>query len=97
MSRARLVALALLLGAGTLAYAAVRPVVSSQEPSTPAATKEHEMLLAAVGEYEGTLTPVMGREDQEPIRIQETITAIGKLWTQSRAELRDRWDEKASL
>jgi hypothetical protein len=84
LTRTRFAALALLLGAGTLAYAAIRPTAPTQEPAQP--TDEHKMLVKAVGDWEGKLVMEVPGAPAQEFPTKETIVAIGSLWTQSKFE-----------
>ena len=77
MLRTRLFASVLLLATGTLAVAAIRP--STQEPVEP--TKQHEMLMKSVGEWEGTATLFVPGMPSTPVPATETVAAFGPFWT----------------
>lgn len=73
---------ALLLSAVAATTLAFRNAVF-QEPEAP--SREHAMLMEAVGEWEGTLEMTMpGMEGKFP--ATDTITAFGPFWTQSNFE-----------
>ncbi len=74
----------LLVAAGALAVAAVRPAVTGQEPIQP--TEHHEGLLTKVGEWEGTLTTAMPGMPENSTAARETVEPVGALWIQSRFE-----------
>ncbi len=83
MQRTRLVTSVLVLAVGAIAVAAVRPAPVAQEMPQP--QEQHKHILAAVGEWEGTLTSFM-MPGAPPMTVpaQESISAIGGFWTQSR-------------
>jgi hypothetical protein len=84
LSRTRLASLVLLLGLGTLAYAAIRPAFAPQD--APPATDEHKMLLKAVGEWEGKIVAAMPDGKTQDFPAKESIHAVGELWVQSKFE-----------
>jgi hypothetical protein len=84
LSRTRLATLVLLLGAGTLAYAAIRPASQDGQDGPPQPTAHHKMLLGSVGEWSGTMKMMMPGMPPQEIPCQETISPIGSMWTQSR-------------
>lgn len=84
LSRTRLASLALILGLGTLAYAAIRPSFQEGQDAPPQPTEHHKMLLGSVGEWEGTMKMWMPGVPAQEIKCQETIYPIGEMWTQSR-------------
>lgn len=82
MQRTRLIAPALALVVAALALAAARPAPAPQEMPQP--NEYHKALVAAAGEWEGTLTSYMMPGQPMQVPAKETISAIGAFWTQSR-------------
>ncbi|MEZ6194601.1 MAG: DUF1579 family protein [Planctomycetota bacterium] len=71
------------LGFGLAARSApdVRPAPATQDAEAPLAV--HAFLLSHVGDWEGTLT-MPSEEGPVSVPAKETVTAVGKLWTQAR-------------
>jgi hypothetical protein len=74
-------ALAVLL-TGSLAFAAVRPVLF-EEMAMPKPTTEHAELQKCVGTWEGTVTMYAPGMPQTPSPAKEVVTAAGPFWTTS--------------
>jgi hypothetical protein len=83
MTRRRTLAGTLVLVAAVLAVAAARPAPVAQEMPQP--NEMHKAIVATAGEWEGTLTSWMA-PGVPPMTVpaQESITAIGGFWIQSR-------------
>ncbi len=69
--------------AATTGLLPVSPFGISQEMEAEAPTKQHEMILKAVGEWKGEATMTMPGMEGQKMACAETITAIGSFWTTS--------------
>lgn len=77
---------ALALTAVGVAAASVLPSApfSQEEWGAPEPTKEHELLLKSVGEWEGTMKSTMPGMDPMEMPATETVTALGPFHTYTR-------------
>lgn len=67
---------------GTLAVAAVRPLVL-QEPQMPGPTDEHRFVHERVGSWTGTVTLFVPGMPETPVPATETVRAAGPFWVLS--------------
>lgn len=74
----------LILAAGTLAAAAVLPIVQDMKVLPPMA--EHKMLLESAGDWEGSVVHIAPDKTESTAQARERIEPIGPYWTQSRFE-----------
>jgi hypothetical protein len=66
------------------ACASAPPAPPAGEMQLPPPTAEHKLLLAGVGEWEGTLTIWMPGQPEQRIAAAEVVEPVGDYWTRSR-------------
>ena len=72
---------AVVLAAGTVTFAATRPLV--QEMQFPKPTQEHAELQQSVGEWQGTITMFMPGMPEQKAAASEIVRSAGPFWIQS--------------